>query len=183
MVHEVKQACVWCSPEVGQSEGGADAQTVCGCCAEHFTLPPDGPLQRHLDGLAHPVLVIDLHAGTYLITRAVNRQACLWLNKAPEEIVQHLSGNVIGCVYARLAEGCGATIHCKDCTIKRAVAQTIETGEPQVKVPATLHQGDPACPSVLDLSLTALKSGKLVMLRVERGRGRHALNCPTAPGP
>jgi hypothetical protein len=97
---------------------------------EHFSLPPDGPMQKHLDGLLFPVLGIELYAGKHMITRAVNKSARAWLNKEPVEIIQHLTGNVIGCVHARLPEGCGGALPCKTCEVLRSVAGTVKTGEP-----------------------------------------------------
>jgi hypothetical protein len=74
-----------------------NTHAVCGCCSEHFALQPEGPLQKHLDSLPFPVLVVDLYAGAYLITTAANKKACDWVKKGPREIIQHLCGNVVEC--------------------------------------------------------------------------------------
>jgi len=168
----MNQTCIWCSQKIvnesdSQQQERSSAHAVCGCCAEHFTLPPSGPLQKHLDRANVPVFVIELHAGNYLITRAVNRKACDWLGKEQREIVQHLSGNVIDCAYARLPEGCGGTVFCAACGIKQAVAGTAETGEPRVKAMLTLWRGDPGHPSLSELSITTMKAGRMVLLRVD----------------
>ena len=152
-------------------EGGprdcTNAHAICGCCSEHFTLPPKGPLQKHLDSLPFPVLVVDLYAGAYLITTAVNKKACDWITKEPREIIQHLCGNVVGCAYARLPDGCGNTCTCRSCAILQAVAITKESGEPQVKAALTLQRGFMDRPAPVALSLTTMKTGRLVMLRID----------------
>jgi hypothetical protein len=157
----MNQTCIWCAQKIGNENDslqrvGTNAHAVCGCCAEHFTLPPSGPLQKHLDRVNVPVLVIELHAGKYLITRAVNRKACDWLSKDSREIIQHLSGNVIECAYARLPEGCGSTVFCAACAIKQTIAGTAETWEPRVKAVLTLWRGDPDHPSPIELSITTM---------------------------
>jgi hypothetical protein len=168
----MKQTCVWCSQEVdsggnGRLRNSTQPYAVCGCCVEHFTLPPDGPLQKYLDRLPFPVLVIHLYAGVYMITTAVNKMACDWTKKKPREIIQHLCGNNIECVYARLPGGCGNTAACTACTIKHAVAKTADTGEPQANAVLTLQRGDAnhSVPAVL--SITTMKAGRLVMLRID----------------
>jgi len=168
----MNQTCIWCSQKTGKENDSLErertsAHAVCGCCAEHFTLPPAGPLQQHLDRVNVPVLVIELHAGKYLITRAVNRKACDWLGKEPRELIQHLSGNVIECAYARLTEGCGNTLFCAACAIKQSVVGTAETGTPRVKVAFRLWQGDPDKPSLSELSITTMKAGRMVLLKAD----------------
>jgi hypothetical protein len=168
----MKQTCIWCSQEIGPGEkggprDGSNAHAVCGCCSEHFTLPPEGPLQKHLDSLPFPVFVVDLYAGVYPITTAVNKKACDWAKKGPREIIQHLYGNVVECVYARLPEGCGNTSTCMSCGLLQSVAITQESGEPQVKTAITLQRGDRDHPAPVALSITTMKTGRLVMLRMD----------------
>ena len=169
---DMHQTCMWCSQEIARESASLEREresvhALCGCCSEHFSLPPSGPAQEYLDQVKTPVVMVELHAGTYLITRAVNRNACDWLGKEPREIIQHLIGNVVECAYARLREGCGSTVFCDACVIKQAVAAAAETGAPLVKAVISLKRGDPAHPSPIELSLTAMKTGRLVMLRMD----------------
>lgn len=159
-------ACIWCSPDIGTNKG-RDKTDLCGCCSEHFSLPPGGPIQKHLDSLSFPVLGVELYAGKHMITRVVNRSACTWLNKEPAEIIQHLTGNVIECVHARLPEGCGGALPCESCGILRSVAGTVKTGGPLIAVPAMLQQEYAGQVLVLTLRLTTMKAGGLVLLRLD----------------
>jgi len=161
------QTCTWCSRDIGTAEGRSE-NPLCGCCMEHFSLPPGGPSQKHLDGLLFPVLGVELYAGKRMITRAVNMSACAWLNKEPEEILQHLTGNVIECVHARLPEGCGGALPCEACEVLRSVSGTVRTGEPLIAVPEMLPREDAGHPLGMMLRLTTIKAGGLVMLRLDR---------------
>jgi hypothetical protein len=160
------QDCMWCSRDIGTTKGRGKT-ALCGCCMEHFSLRPDGPMQKHLDGLFFPVLGIELYAGKHMITRVVNRSACAWLNKEPVEIIQHLTGNVIGCVHARLPEGCGCALPCETCEVLRSVAGTVKTGESLIAVPSVLLRENAGGPPAMVLRLTTMKAGGLVMLRLD----------------
>jgi hypothetical protein len=169
----MKQTCLWCSQEMGT--GGEErirdsglVHAVCGCCSEHFTLPPEGPLQKDIDRLPFPVFVLDFYAGSYMITSAVNMKACDWVKKGPHEVIQHLCGNAIECIYAHLPGGCGHTEICRSCAIQQAVLKTSESGEPQVNAMLILQQGERDHPTPVTLSISTMKSGRLVMLRMEQ---------------
>ena len=165
----MKSVCAWCTKEMGTVEGSSHrdpeiSHGICESCVDNFTFQQGVPFQRYLDSIPVPVLAVD----RYVVVKAVNRKACDVLGKDPREIVQHLGGNVFECAHARLPEGCGGTIHCSGCVIRKSVILTIETGEPQVRVAATLRRGDADHPSAIVLFITTVRSGEVVMLRVDR---------------
>lgn len=162
----MKRVCAWCSQEMGTVEGASrpDTETshgICDRCLDNFTFQQGVPLQQYLDSLPLPVVAVDRH----VVVKAVNAEACRVLGKEPREIVQHLGGNVFECAHARLPEGCGGTVHCSGCMIRRSVRRTFETGEPQVGVPAKLRHGDAG--AAVALSITTVKAGNVVMLQVD----------------
>jgi hypothetical protein len=164
----MKQVCAWCRKEIGRIESSIypDSEVshgICRSCYDNLTFQQGVPLPDYLEAFPLPVLLVD----SYAVVKAVNSKACEVLGKDPREIVQHLGGNVFECAYARLPEGCGKTIHCSGCTIRRAVMKTFETGEPQSMVPATLNRGKPDNISKIALSITTLKWGNIVILRVD----------------
>ena len=153
---------------MGAVEGSArpDTETthgICGDCLDNFEFQQGVPFQRYIDSLPLPVLVVDRH----VVVKAVNRRACEALGKEPLEIVQHLGGNVFECARARLPEGCGNTVHCSGCAIRRSVTRTFETGEPQKGVPAVLRRGGTTSLRDIALTITTVRSGDIVMLRVD----------------
>jgi hypothetical protein len=164
----MKQVCAWCRNEIGRiaSSVYSDSETshgICENCLDNLTFQKGVPLKHYLDSFPLPILVVD----GYAVVKAVNKKACDALGKEPREMVQHLGGNVFECAHARLPEGCGGTIHCSGCTIRRAITKTFKTGEPQSKVPATLNRGNPDHISAIALSITTVKVGDLVVLRVD----------------
>jgi PAS domain-containing protein len=165
----MKRVCAWCTKEMGTVEGSSHPDTetshgICESCVDNFTFQQGVPFQRYLDSIPVPVLAVDRN----VVVKAVNRKACDVFGKDRREMVQHLGGNVFECAYARLPEGCGRTIHCSGCVIRKSIIRTFETGEPHVGVPATLRRGDADHPSAVVLFITTVKSGDVVMLRVDR---------------
>jgi hypothetical protein len=134
---------------------------------EHFFLPPEGPIQKPLDELLFPVLGVELHAGKHMITKVVNKSACSWLNKEPGEIIQHLTGNALACVHARLAEGCGGATPCQTCALLLSVAETVKSGKPLAGALAMLCQAENGSSRFRMLKLSTMRSGGLVMLRLD----------------
>ena len=165
----MKRVCAWCTKEMGvvESSSRPDAEIshgICESCVDNFSFQQGVPFQQYLDSIPVPVMTVD----RFVVVKAVNRKACDVLGKDPREIVQHLGGNVFECAHARLPEGCGGTIHCSGCVIRKSVTRTFETGEPRVSVPATLRRGDADHPSAVVLHITTVRSGDVVMLRVDR---------------
>ncbi len=140
---------------------------ICERCFSNLTFQLGAPLEQFLDSIPVPVLAVDGN----VIVKAVNAKGCEVLGKERIEIVQRLGGNVFECAHARLPEGCGRTIHCSGCAIRRSVIRTFETGEALSLVPATLSRGAGDDASAVALSITTVKAGSLVILRVDRITG------------
>jgi len=161
----MRYRCAWCLKDMGPVKGSTRSDTeishgICSNCRDNAIFQEGVPLQRYLDSFAIPIFVVDRN----VMVTAVNRRACEVLGKEPTEVVQHLGGNVFECEYARLPEGCGRTIHCSGCTIRRTVTKCFMTGEPQSMVPVYLN---PDSPSSRSLLITTMKVANFVMLRVE----------------
>jgi len=153
---------------MGTVEGSAHPDTeishgICEGCLNNLEFQQGVPLQRYLDSIPLPVVVVDRS----VVVKAANRTACEALHKEPLEMVQHLAGNVFECAHARLPEGCGKTVHCSGCVIRRSVTRTYETGEPQAAVPAMLRRGGEGHAPDIALTITTVRSGDTVLLRVD----------------
>ena len=121
----------WCLKDMGPVKESIHPDTdishgICASCRDNVILREEVRFQRYIDSFAIPIFVVDSNARVM----AVNRGACEVLGKEPTAIVQHLSGNVFECEHARLPEGCGATIHCSGCTIRKTVTKCFTTGKP-----------------------------------------------------
>jgi hypothetical protein len=79
-------------------------------------------------------------------------------------------GEAFACVRSRLPEGCGGTVHCRECTIRRTVEEVARTGQAKERVRAYLHRAD----GRLDLRISARpgKSGAIQVTIEEMGPPR-----------
>jgi PAS domain-containing protein len=121
------------------------------------------PFQAFIDRLPAPIFVVDNDG----VIRTANKPGLALLRKTPEQVDRMRWGTVFECAYARLPEGCGRTVHCSGCAIRRSVYHTFETGEPLVDVPATLRFAGAGEPQDIEMLLSTEKMGSVVVLRVE----------------
>jgi hypothetical protein len=110
-----------------------------------------------------PVFLVDEDT----VIRNASRTGLRVVGKDRRRVEDHLGGDVFECVNAQEPEGCGRTIHCSGCTVRRTVTHTFETGEAQDRVPATLKVGDPDHPSSIYFFVSTRKLNDGVLLRIE----------------
>jgi hypothetical protein len=171
----LKRVCAWCRNEIpepqppgGPPSGDADEEGpvshgICLACADKLFADQAVSLQSIIDRLPIPVLVVDSDVTVSLL----NKQAQAVLGATPEQAVDRKGGELFDCVYSHLPDGCGRTIHCSGCALRRAVTTTYETGEPQVFIPASLKRNDPDDPSSVSLRVTTIKRDNLVMVKLD----------------
>ena len=164
----MKAICAWCGSNLAGSAEADPSCTeishgVCAACGEDLRFQNGVSLQRFIDSLSVPLLVVNADCGTEL----ANKTACEQLGKSIESVRGELIGPVVTCVNARLPGGCGRTVHCSGCAIRKAVAYTSATGSPQVS-PATLVVGSHNNPAPVALTVTTIKTDGMVLLRLER---------------
>lgn len=163
------RVCAWCNNVIGRVENSRHPDDVlshgiCEGCRENLLFQSGVSLKHYLDSLPLPVLVVDDDVRV-LEANAKARDA---LGKDYKEITAHRGGTVFECAHARLPGGCGRTIHCSGCALRRAVTRTFQTGEPQSMVQATLSRADPDEPSAVSMLITTVKAGDAVFLRIDR---------------
>ncbi len=108
---------------------------MCEPCGRYFERLWAGmPVDEYLDELGAPVLLLDGEGrvvamnGKLAELLGTDRKKCQGLN----------GGEVFACVHSRLPEGCGKTVHCRDCAVRRTVETVARTGKPEERVPAYL---------------------------------------------
>lgn len=119
--------------------------------------------QGFLDSLSAPVFVIN-EDSRLIGSNAAARKLVSW--RAEIEPFA-LGGDVFGCAFAILPEGCGETVHCKECTIRNSVTHTLETGETLEAVPAYLNQRSEDAIMRIRFLITTENVGRFVLLRVD----------------
>lgn len=129
--------CSYCRRTIFDDHAGGDlvSHGMCPSCAEHFEALWRGmSLGEYLDELSLPVLVVN---GEGRVVAANERLAKLF-GRDRAEMSGLLEGEALACVNSRLPGGCGKTVHCRECAIRRSVERVAATGVALDGVPAYL---------------------------------------------
>jgi PAS domain-containing protein len=124
---------------------------------------PPQELREFLDNIAVPIVLVAADG----VIRTANRHALAIFRKDQAEIEGGLGGEVFECIYARLPEGCGHTVHCSGCAIRRTVMLTHLTGQAAERVPATLKMQSEAEPQEIRFLISTEKFCDHVMLTID----------------
>jgi hypothetical protein len=162
----LKRICAWCRDEISEDQDGDGlvSHGICLSCADQLFSEKAVSLQRMIDKFSNPVLVVDSDVTVSIL----NKRAQELLGVSPAQAAHRRGGELFDCVYSILPGGCGRTIHCAGCALRRAITTTHETGEPQVLVPATLKKSDPDDPSSITLTITTFKKDDVVLVKIDR---------------
>ncbi len=156
--------CAYCRAALGERNPIDDPRVshgICSECADWLQHQARGmKLSEYLDGFEVPVVIVDQDGRLV----ACNGQFSDMVGKNGRELFGALGGDAMECRFARLPGGCGNTIHCETCTIRRCVEQTLETGQGVRGVPASLEQDR----QTIDMVISTEKIGDVVRLWVER---------------
>jgi len=104
-------------------------------CFSYFKRQADGlSLGEYLSDLAFPIFIVD-HDRRVL---AANKTMLDLIGLGEESVLGRRGGEVITCSRARNPGGCGASTHCRSCTVRILVQETLDDGAPRHRVGATL---------------------------------------------
>ncbi len=131
--------CAYCRKTISDSRGGRSCDVshgMCPSCADHYERLWKGmPLSEYLDTIDRPVVVVN---GDGCVV-AANQKLAAMLGRERADMRGLLGGEAFACVHSLLPEGCGKTVHCRECTIRRTVEKVAKTGRAVEKVPAYLQ--------------------------------------------
>jgi PAS domain-containing protein len=154
--------CSYCRVAMGEDPSAAVQGTshgMCRDCSDHFARLWEGmSLSEYLDTVPAPVAVMD---GRGRVLGANREHGALAGGTEAEE--GGAACRAFACAWSRRPEGCGATVHCRECTIRRVVRRVQETGEPVVGARAWLQTGD----GLLDLRISVSREREVVRVVVE----------------
>jgi hypothetical protein len=164
------RVCAWCGKTLGTVFSGVHSDAlithgICDECAFHLCAQVGMPFRDFLDGLGLgvPVLLLDSDGNVKTANKAVRQ----FLKKALPLIEGYKGGNVFECAHATLPGGCGKTVHCSGCTIRRTVMDTLNSGKSHEKVPAYLYRETPDGSQSLRLLISTEKVQDVVLLRID----------------
>ena len=165
---EMKQVCIYCGCHLGSVETTDGDPTpishgVCSICFPTLMKGMGQPLTDFLDALPGPIYVVD--ADCRIV--GANTLGVQQLSKDLSAIEGRLAGEVFECKCARLPGGCGRTLHCKTCTIRRTVTETAETGKSCLRVPAFIDLADISKDMTIRFLISTEKVNHVVLLRIE----------------
>jgi PAS domain-containing protein len=123
-------------------------------------------LQRYLDSLPAPIVVVDPE-GTI---KTANDKTREMLGKELVPTEGYKRGVVFEYRFARLPEGCGNTMHCSACTIRRSVMETFAMGKSNARVPACLNQENSERSREVCLLISTEKVEDVVLLQIDEIR-------------
>lgn len=159
----MKVVCSYCQQSMDDKPPLDDPVTshgICAACYDHFGPQWDGlSTGEFLDRFDTPVVVVDAKARVVAINQAMAAHRGVESRTA----AGMLGGELLECTNARRPGGCGHTIHCKACAIRRVVTETLHSGEPQHEVRATLDRPEDSA----DLVLSSFPRDGLIYLLVE----------------
>lgn len=163
----MKRVCAWCKAETGSvptkdDEPWAVTHGICPACEEKFF----GKAAHSVRAMSLSELLERLDAPVFVIEDDVavgaNRAARVLVDKELPQILERRGGEIFECVHAQDSAGCGNTVHCSGCTVRRAVTETLDTGHSVVgRVVAPAGRPDAR------FRVTTEKRGQAVLLRIE----------------
>ena len=153
----MRTICAWCKAVLSDGDGPT-SHGICVSCEASFRLQGGVTLQEFIDTFSSPILVV----GSTLDPTIVNRSGAAQFGKS--DVGEFSIGQVFECDNANLPGGCGRTIHCSGCAIRKTITQTTETGEPQSLIPALLTTND----SSVALHISTVKVDGCVVVKIDK---------------
>ena len=165
MVTSDLNICAMCHKEMPPEtiEQRAITGKICTECLSRFGAHAGVPLVDFLDLLGVPILVTD----SDVVVKMANKPLLALLGKELSDVKGQRGGDVFECAYARLPGGCGKTVHCSGCAIRRAVTETFTTGKTLRNVQAYLNRDMVTQFQQLGLVISTEKVWGVVLLRVD----------------
>jgi hypothetical protein len=160
----MKVICAWCNKTLSPGEpDDTISHGICPDCAEMVLGQRQVSLLELLNQFDVPVIALDADVTALCANQAAEKTAA---NKV-DLIKGQLLGDVIECVNAQTPEGCGRTIHCSGCTIRRMVTATHQDGQPRQSVEADQLVRRAGRVTPVRYSISTQKFGDAVLLIIE----------------
>ncbi len=162
---------MYCAAALETREGASihphDSHGICEACIPRAMAGAGERLDDFLDALPGAVLMLD--AG-HTIVGVNTRGQSLLAAETGHQLVGKLRGEVFQCVNASKPGGCGRTVHCKTCTMRRVVTETFRTGKPRDKVPAYMDLSDITGNRRVRYLISTRKRGDVILLKIDEQR-------------
>jgi hypothetical protein len=158
--------CLYCKTHIRTIESNLNGASngVCRNCLPKLVKDLGQPLSEFIDELNTPILIVREDMRVV----AANAAARALSPEPLEELVGLLCGEVIGCLHSREEGGCGKTVHCLSCAIRKCVTYTSVTGQSCFDVPAYPDIGLLSGNTDVRFRVSTGKKRDFVLLRIEQ---------------
>jgi len=163
----MKKICSWCN-KLLKAAGSEDqlnpiTHGICPDCVRDVLSFKALLMANYLDRFSGPVYM--LNDECEIIT--ANQEGAIMLGKDIDDLSGNLIGEAFECEHAISGEGCGKSVHCRTCAIRRSVLYTMETGNSNIRVPAHPDLHWVTGEKDIKYYITSEKVGDAVFLKVE----------------
>jgi transcriptional regulator with PAS, ATPase and Fis domain len=156
--------CAWCNKTLSAGRpGDAVSHGICPECAELLLGQRRLTLDQLLEQFDTPVIALDADLTALCANQAAERV----LATTKDLIKGKLMGDVIECIHAQSAKGCGRTIHCSGCVIRRMVTATHQDGRTRASVEADQTVRRAGEFTAVRYRISTRKIGDAVLLTIE----------------
>ena len=173
----MKLVCSRCRKNLGEKEPVKDTATeitMCVECLEFLDKQWRGmTVGDYLDTLDAPIMLVNAERRMV----SCNKKAEKVLGKSRGIMRGLMAGEFLECHNSIMSEGCGKSIHCSACVIRKSIEGTIKTGEPVKEEPAYFNTVEHGVPVVRRIQVSTEKEGNMVRLQVQ-GIGDDLLKGP-----
>lgn len=167
----MKSVCAWCGrmlvDEPAGEASGRVSHGICASCLAEVSADRPRALKDFLDRLPEPVLCTGGNVDLVVANAAAERL----LGRDLSAAAGMLGGDLLACAWARLPGGCGKTVHCAACAVRRTVTEVHATGRAVLHAPAWIARGTAEGGGRQRLEISAEKAGDVVLLRIDRMGG------------
>lgn len=165
--------CAWCNKTIVDQDDEDDkvapiSHGICKKCAKIMFSEVAESLDTFLERFNVPILVIDAAENVL----AANKRALARASLKAADLPGMRCGDVLQCINATDAAGCGRTVHCHSCVIRNSVLHTQATGLPVVQVPSFPDLQQFTDKGISCLLISTEKIGEIVLLKIEESAAK-----------
>ena len=167
----MRKICAWCKkqldykPRKTGDRSGPISHGMCPDCLRHYLSSKARTLHEFLNQFNHPVYLVDSN----IRILSANKKGLDYLEQNNEQI--HAKDiSMFDCRYSSRPDGCGRPMHCKCCTIKKAVEQTYRTGKSLTNIPAYPDLHFLTGENCIKFLISTKKTGTGILLRIDEKR-------------
>ena len=124
-----------------------------------MSLEEDRSLQSFIESIPVPIVILN----SSLLPMCSNKAGLESFHLLDVELAGSSLGEIVECENSKLPGGCGKTLHCSSCVLRRTVTETYDTGRQSSMIHAklTTDRGD------VSYMVSAMKVGDCVVVKLD----------------